>query len=173
MYDEEINWLALLPLPLLLGLLFLLAEIGGVWPGRSIRPDIIWCLAYFAGRRAIPVLALTAAAYCGLAHDLLLGPKLGAATLAYILVAWLFMYWREEVAGGGFLEHTVLLGVLAIIVNLLRTILEVGDGFLEMWSEYLIVAVVSGIVTAVVYPLFYVLFSLPGFDPTRRRKWGL
>ena len=173
MNDHDVNWIALVPLAFLVAVLALVLEMAGVWPGKAVRPDLAWCLAFFAARRAFPVVALPTAFVCGLARDLVLGPKLGAATLAYLLVAWTYLYLRETTAGGGFVEHAVLVGGLAFCVNALKTFLDLGGGIAQAWSDYFIVALGDGVATLAAYPVMFLLLSIPFLDPTRERRWSL
>jgi hypothetical protein len=171
MKDREVVWISLIPLALLAGLFMLLLEMAGVWPLKDIRPDFVWCIGFYAVRRSTPVSTLAGLAYSGLAYDLILGPKLGAATLAYLLTACIFLVLKDQVAGGGAVEHTVLLGLLAIIAVFLRLLLTLGGDFFTIWSYNIIVVLVSGLLTLVVYPLLYVLLSIPWLNPTREKKW--
>lgn len=173
MNDHEINWISLLPLALLLSLASLLAEILGWWPGRVVRPDLTWCLAFFAMRRAFPAAAMLVAFCCGLARDLVLGPKLGAAALAYLLVVFAYLHLRERVAGGGFAEHAALAGGLAFLANLLKVFFDLGLEMPLSWADYFIVALGDGLATLAAYPVMYLLLSLPFLDPTRERRWSL
>ncbi len=171
MKDREVVWISLIPLALLAGFFMLLLEMADVWPLRDIRPDFVWCVGFYAVRRSTPVSTLFAMAYSGLAYDVILGPKLGAATLAYLLTACIFLVLKDQVAGGGFVEHTVLIGLLAIITVFMRLLLTLGSDFFTVWSYSTIVVFVSGLFTLAVYPMLYILFSLPWLNPTREKKW--
>jgi rod shape-determining protein MreD len=171
--DHDIHWIALLPLAALLGLASLLAEVLAWWPGRAVRPDLIWCLAFFAMRRTPPATAMLAAFCCGLARDALLGPKLGAAALAYLLVVFAYLHLRETIAGEGFAEHAVLAGGLAFLVNLLKVFFDLGLGLPASWPDYFIVALGDGAATLAAYPPMYLALSLPFLEPTRERRWSL
>lgn len=173
MSDREVNWFALIPLTLTAGLLSLVLEIARIWPGTTIRPDLVWCVAFFAMRRADAAAVLGAAFAGGLARDLLLGPKLGSAVLAFYLAGLVFIHLREAVAGGGFAEHAVLVGGLAFFVNFLKVFLDQGWDVSRSWSGYFFVALGDGLLTLAAYPFVYLFLSLPGLDPTRERRWSL
>lgn len=173
MNDHDINWIALLPLAPLLGLASLSAEVLGWWPGGAVRPDLIWCLAFFAVRRTLPATAMLAAFCCGLARDALLGPKLGAATLAYLLAAFAYLHLREMIAGEGFAEHAALAGGLAFLVNLLKAFFDLGLGFSVFWPDCFIVALGDGAATLAAYPFMHLALSLPFLQPIRERRWSL
>ena len=170
MDDRDISWIALVPLAILAGLAVLLAETGGLWPGRVVRPDLVWCLAFFAARRAAPTDALAASAWCGLARDMVLGPKLGSAILAYLLVAITHLHLRERIAGGGFIDYAALIGALAVAVNLARSAFDSGPGFLDAWADGAIAAAGCGLATLAAYPAMYALLSVSWFNPTRERR---
>lgn len=173
MVDREVEWIVLVPLSLLIGFIALLLDVAGAWPFAAVRPDFVWCLGFFASRRSPPASAMAASAWCGLAHDLTLGPKLGSATLAYLLVAWIFLLCRDWVAGNGFAELTVLVGFLSFCANLLRLCFDQGSYFFAAWSGNLFIAIAGGLLTLVVYGIMYMLLWTPGFNPTRERKWSV
>lgn len=170
MDDHDINWIALIPLSFIVGLAVLVLEINGLWPGRVIRPDLVWCLAFFATRRATPANALAASAWCGLARDLTLGPRLGAATLAYLLVAIAFLYLRELVAGGGFFDHAALFGALVVAVSLLKSAFDFGVVFFTAWADCIVIALGCGLATLIAYPVMHALLAVPWLCPTRARR---
>ena len=170
MDDHDIRWVALLPLPFVIGLAMLLFEVNGLWPGGVIRPDLVWCLVFFATRRSAAVNVLLASAWCGLARDLTLGPKLGAAALAYFLLAIAFLHLREWAAGGGFIDHAALFAALVVGVNLVKAALDGGAAFFADWSDNLIIAFGNSLATLVAYPLMYVLLAIPWIEPTRVRR---
>ena len=170
MDDRDINWISLVPLAILMGLAVLLAEIGGLWPGRAVRPDLVWCLAFFAARRAAPANALAASAWCGLARDLVLGPKLGSAALAYLLAAIAYLHLRERIAGGGFLDYAALVGALAVSACLARSALDSGPGFFDAWADSVIAAAGCGLATLAAYPVMYAVLSVARLNPTRERR---
>ncbi len=59
MHDREIRWFAFVPLALFAALLQLLAETAGVWGGFPLRPEILWCLAFYTALRVpLPVKAV-------------------------------------------------------------------------------------------------------------------
>ncbi|MDR1745401.1 MAG: hypothetical protein LBS30_06585 [Planctomycetota bacterium] len=169
MFDQEIRWPTLFALAVLVSLMQIGLETGGVWFGFPARPDWVWCVAFYAVLRAAPVSALIAFASCGIVRDLFLGPRLGSAAIAYIVVGWLALSWRSFASERVFLTTTLLAGTTAFLAALLRHALDYGPLAYTLIDRVFFVAVGDGLLTGAAYPFLAVLLSLRAFRPCQER----
>jgi rod shape-determining protein MreD len=169
--DRETYWPVLAPLALLVGFASLALEMFRVWPWRAVRPDFLWCLAFFAARRAPAHQTLAAFFFCGVARDLLAGPKLGAGALSFPASAWALLALRDYAAGGAFAEHLVLAGIAAVVAETLLRFLNAGLAVPRLWSDCLVFGLADGLMTLAFHPATMLVFSIRSFKPWRERKW--
>lgn len=170
MYDHEIRWYALIPVSLLLGLAVLIVEMSGWLPRFPARPDLFWCLAFFAALRSLPIMSIMAFGWCGLARDLLLGPKAGAASFAFVLVGWLALYWKPLAAARGRAGQAVAAGAGAFLVAAVKHGLDSGWLAPRLWERIFFIAIGDALLTALAYVPFTLLLSIPSFRPWRERS---
>lgn len=170
MFDHEIRWYVLVAMAVLIGMGQIALETGGVWFGFPARPDWLWALAFFAALRTTPMSALAAFAACGVVRDVLLGPRLGSAAIAYILVGWLVLSWRLLASQHGFLTSTLLAGVTAFLVALIRHALDYGSQTYTLIDRIFFVSVGDGLLTGVAYLPLILILSVNSFCPWRERS---
>ncbi len=151
MHDREIRWFAFVPLALLVALLQLLAETAGVWGGFPLRPEILWCLAFYAALRVPPVQGLAAYFLCGVVRDGIVGAQPGAGALAYTLMGWLALHWRFLAAGHGWPGQAAFAGWAGIFVSMLRHGLDYGGLAYTLLSRVFFFGIGDGILTALAY----------------------
>ncbi len=170
MFDHEIRWYVLIAVAVLLGLAQLASETAGLWFDFPARPDWLWGVAFFAVLRTAPTAALTAFAVCGLVRDAVLGPKLGSAAIAYILVGWPVLSWRLLGGRHGVVTTTLLAGVTAFFAAVLRHLLDYGGFAYTLGDRIFFISVGDGLLTGLGYlPLMLVLGSA-SFRPWRERS---
>lgn len=167
MYDHEVRWYVLAPITLILGFAVLSAETLDVWGGLPVRPDWFWCLAVVATMKTSPVSSLFVFAWCGLARDFLLGPKPGAAMLAFVLAGWFIQFWKPVAALRGLAGSVMLAGVGALAVSLLKHTLDYGALTYKLWDWMLVVAFGDALLTAVAVIPAALVLNMPSFRPWR------
>jgi rod shape-determining protein MreD len=170
MFDHEIRWYTLVALALLTGLAHLASETSGLWFAFPARPDWLWGLAFFAVLRTPPVSALAAFAACGVVRDALLGPRLGSAAIAYILVGWLVLSWRHLGGRHGILTSVLLAGVTAFLAALIRHSLDYGWLAHRLVDRIFFVSIGDGLLTGVGYLPLMLVLSAASFRPWRERS---
>ncbi|MDR1535942.1 MAG: rod shape-determining protein MreD [Planctomycetota bacterium] len=168
MNQRQISWPVLFQTAVILGLIELAGEIMGLWGRFLFRPDWFWCLAVFSALKMTPVSAMIAFALCGLIRDLSIGPRLGAAMFAYIVVGWIALAWNRAVMFQGWIQQIPLAGLGAFLAAGLRLALESGD---PATAESLILALGQGGLTLVVYVPAGLFFSLSPLCPGREQSW--
>lgn len=170
MFEHDIRWYALVPDSLLLGLALLFAETLGVWGGFPVRPDLFWCLAFYAALKSPPAPSIIAFAWCGFARDMLVGSRPGASSLAFILAGWLVLHWSPLAAIRGWGGQAVLAGAGAFVAGLLRHGLDAGRMAAVLWERTFFFALGDGVATVLAYVPMALLLSLPPFRPWRERR---
>lgn len=168
--EREMRWAVLVPTALLLGFAMLFAELRGWWGAFPARPDLLWCLAFLAGLRTGATPCIVAFALCGMVRDLFLGPKLGASAIAYVLVGWIFLYWRPLADARGWLMRAFMAGVGACMVAVVKRVLDYGDLSGALWERIAGLAAGDGVLTALVFIPAVVLLHAPSFRPWRDRS---
>jgi rod shape-determining protein MreD len=169
--DRETYWPVLAPSALLAGFAALALEMSGAWPWPAVRPDFLWCLAFYAARRAPAHQALAAFFFCGAARDFLAGPRLGAGAFAFLAAAWTLLALRDYAAGGAFAEQLVLAGIAAVVAETLARFLNAGLAAPRLWSDCLAFGLADGLMTLAFHPAAMLVFSIRSFKSWRERKW--
>lgn len=167
MYEHAIRFQVLVPVAALLGLAALFAEVCGLAPGFPGRPDWFWCLAVFAAIKAPPKQAILAFACCGLARDLLLGPKPGSAMFAFVLIGWFSLYWKPLAADRGWPGQVLFAALGALGIALIKHTLDYGLLAYKLWYWILAVSLSDAALTLPAYPPLAVLLAIPSFRPWR------
>ncbi len=170
MYETDIRWYALIPVSLLLGLAVLAVETSGAWGGFPFRPDLFWCLAFAAALKSPPAPSIIAFAWCGFARDMLLGPRAGSASLAFVLVGWLALYWKPLAAIRGLAGQAVLAGAGAFLAAALKHGLDAGGLAYVLWERIFFLALGDGVLTAFAYVPAVLILTLPSFRPWAERR---
>lgn len=170
MYDHEVRWFTLLPMSILLGLTIVVLETQGVWGKLPVRPDFFWCLAFFAALKAPPVSSIFAFAWCGLMRDCFLGPKAGSASMAFVLLGWMMLYWKPLAALRGWLAHAVAAGSSACLVAFIKHSLDAGWMTTRLWEKIFFLGLGDGILTIAAYIPVALILSLPSFRPWRENS---
>lgn len=170
MYEHDIRWYALVPDSLLLGLALLLAETAGWWGAFPVRPDLFWCLAFYAALKSPPTPSIMAFAWCGFARDMLLGSRPGASCLAFVVAGWLVLHWKPLAAIRGWLGQAVLSGAGAFAAGLIRHGLDAGRLAGVLWERIFFSALGDGVLTILAYVPAALIFSLSPFRPWRERR---
>ncbi len=170
MYETDIRWFALIPVALLLGLADLAVETSGAWGGIPFRPDLFWCLAFAAALKSPPTPSIMAFAWCGFARDMLLGPRAGSASLAFVLVGWLALYWKPLSAIRGLAGQAALAGAGAFLVAGLKHALDAGSLAYVMWERIFFLALGDGFLTTLAYAPAALVLMLPSFRPWVERR---
>jgi hypothetical protein len=169
MYDHEIRWSALIPLSLALGLVVLGVETTGVWGAFPVRPDWFWVLAFFAAMRALPVSSICVFAWCGFARDMLLGPRPGAASIAFILIGWIALYWKPLAATRGWFGQALAVGMSAFLVGVVKSCLDAGWMFAGMVDSIFFISLGIGMLSGVLFIPAAIFLSVGPFRPWRER----
>lgn len=169
MYDQEIRWRVLVPVSILLGFGMLAAEIFGLCPNFPARPDLFFCLAFLAGRRAPPVPTIVAFAWCGVVRDLLLGPKLGAATLAYVIAGWLVLYWKPLMILRVLPVQAAVVASTSLLAALLKHGFDAGRLVWGIFGRILFVSAADTVLTMLFFVPVVLVLSIPSFRPWRER----
>lgn len=169
MYEREIRWLTLISLAALTGILSLGLEMTGMWPPFLSRPDWFWILAFCVTLHSYPVSSLFAIAMCGAARDFLLGPKMGSAALAFVLVGWLMQFWKPSIRLHGVLGHAVAAGISAFLVAITKHALDWYGLSTALWLDNVLLSAGDALLTAVAYIPMVAILSLPGIQPWRKR----
>lgn len=169
MFDHEIRWPTLVSMAILVAMLQLASETAGLWFGFPARPDWLWGVAFYAVLRTTPASALVAFASCGLLRDLILGPKLGSAAIAYILIGWTVLSWRLLAAGHNILTTTLLAGVTGFLASLIRHSLDYGPLAYRLVDRVFFVSVGDGALTGAAYLPLVVILGMGPFRPWQER----
>ncbi len=170
MFEHEIRWHTLFGLAVLAALLQVGLETGGLWFGFPARPDWLWILALSATLRTAPTTAMIAFASCGIVRDLFLGPRMGAAAIAYILIGWLALSWRTLAVERSLVTAPLLAGTTAFLAALIRHSLEYGTLAYTLADRVFFVSVGDGLLTGVLYLPFALILSLHAFRPWQERS---
>lgn len=173
MFDHEIRWPVLVPVSILLGMAMLAAEIAGLWFRIDMRPDLFWGMAFFITLRTAPMEALAAFAWCGLTRDILLGPRLGSATIAFVLVGWSVLYLRYAIVSRGWFGQLFAVGATGFCVALLRHGLDAGRLAGARWDAIFILAAGDAVLGMAAYAPVCAILALAPFRPWRRRGTSL
>lgn len=169
MYRQVIRWPTLICVAVLFGMAHLASETGALWFGFPARPDWIYLVAFVCTLRASPVAAVTAFACCGLVRDLVLGPKLGAAVIAYILVGWSTTAWRTLAANQGVLATTLSAGITAFVASLIKHSLDYGMQTHKLIDRIFFIAVGDGLLSGVAYLPLVFLLGIEALKPWQER----
>ena len=169
MYDHEIRWSTLIPVSLVMGLLVLFAETSGLLPAIPVRPDWFWCLAFFAALRAPPVQSIFVFAWCGLARDLLLGPKMGSSALAFVLGGWIALYLKPVASLRGWIAQAATVAASAFLVAAAKHGLDAGRLAGGLWDRIFFLSAGDALATGVFYLPLVLVFCIPSFRPWRER----
>lgn len=170
MYDREVRWGALVPVAILVGFGALFAEIAGLWPASMPgRPELLWCLAFYSTLRVRPTPSLVAFAFCGLARDLILGQRLGAATMVFVVMGWLSVYWRVLATTRGWLSQALVAGMSGFVAALARHTLDYGPLAYKLLYRIVFVSVADGLLTALAYLPMLAALGMESFRPWRER----
>lgn len=170
MYEHEIRWFVLVPVAVLTGIFALFAEVSGIWFAFPARPDWLWCVAVFACLKAPPVQTIFAFACCGLVRDVFLGPRPGAALLAYIITGWLLLHWKTLASARGWTGQLALAFLGGLIAAVLKHTLDYGYLASKLWYWILAVSAADALVTMAAYPLVAILLTAPSFRPWREKS---
>ncbi len=170
MYDHETRWFALAPVTLLLGCAVLTAETAGVWGRFPARPDWFWILAFFAALRTPPLSSIMTFAWCGLARDMLLGPRPGAASIAFVLVGWMALYWKPLASSRSWVGQAVGAGAGAFLVAVIKHGLDAGHLAWEVMEKIFFLSVGDGLLTSLAFLPMALVLSIPSFRPCRQRN---
>lgn len=170
MYDHDIRWWALAPVGILIGLGQLFLEVSGVWFDFPARPDWLWCLAFFAALRTPPVSAICAFAACGFLRDVILGPKLGAGCIAFIVVGWIVLSWRILASDRGWPSAALMAGATAFLVAVLKHGLDYGGMTYKLMERVFFVSLGDAALTGVAFLPLALLLSSGSFRPWRARS---
>ena len=169
MFDHEIRWPTPVAMAVLVAMCQLAAETSGLWFGFPARPDWLWGLAFHAALRTAPGAALVAFASCGLVRDLFLGPTLGSAAIAYILVGWAVLSWRLLAVGHNILTTVLLAGVTAFLESLVRPALDYGSLAYRLMDRVFFVSMGDGLLTGAAYLPLVLILGLGPFRPWEER----
>lgn len=169
MYDKEIRWYALVPVAILTCFAHLFLETGGAWGGVPVRPEWLWCLAFYATLHAPPAQSLFVFFLCGVLRDVLIGPRLGAGALAYTAMGWIALHWRFLAASHGWIGQALVVGWSGIFVALLRHGLDYGPLAYKLLYRIFFLGIGDGVATGLAYLPLAVLFGLRSFRPWRER----
>lgn len=170
MFDHEIRWATLIAMAVLVAMGQLLAETSGLWFAFPARPDWLWVLGFYAALRTASGSALVAFATCGLVRDLILGPTLGSAAIAYILVGWLVLSWRLLAAGHNIVTTVLLAGATAFLESLVRHSLDYGPLAFRLVDKVFFASVGDGVLTGIAYLPLMLVLSLGPFRPWEERS---
>jgi hypothetical protein len=167
---HEIRWGMLIQIAALFGLAELWAEIAGYWGRFPSRPDWFWCLALIAASRSARISAMAAFALCGLVRDLLVGPRLGASLLAFVVVGWPIAAGNDADIFRGWPQRLVLAGFGGMAVACLRLGIETGAATPAILDRLFVLAASQGLLTMAAYFPVVLLLSLPLFRPWREQR---
>ncbi len=170
MYDHDICWYSFVPLALLIAGAALLAETAGWWGHFPARPDWLWGLAFYAGLKAPPNPAIMAFFLCGLIRDLVLGPKLGSATLAFTFIGWITLYWRPLAATRGWFYQPLVAGLSAFLLMLMKHALDYGPLTYKLLERWFFVSLVDGVLTGMGYLPLMLVLGLASLRPWKDRE---
>ena len=171
MYGHDIRWFVLVPVAILIGLASVVGEVLGIWGGFPARPDWLWCLAFFAALKAPPAASVAAFFLCGVLRDVILGPRLGSAALAYTLIGWLSLAWRVLATARGWPSQALVAGWAAFLAALVRHSLDYGPLAYTLLYRIVFTSFADGILTMLAYMPLAALLSTDSFRPRRERDW--
>ena len=169
MYDHDVRWPTLAAMAIILSLGALAAEIWGLWFRFPSRPDLLWILAFYTVLRVPPARATAAFALCGLIRDLFLGPRLGSAMLAYLVLGWLALHWRFIAIAWGGVGQALVAGAGGFLAALARHALDYGPLTYKLLYRTLFVSLGDGVLTLLAYIPLAALLGLEAFRPWRAR----
>ena len=172
MFNSEVRWGVLLPEALLIAMLSLILEMGGVWPNPLARPDWLWCLAFLVGMHVTPVSAIVAYAWCGLVRDFILGPKPGASFMAFVGVGWCMLAARFGLFDRGLFTQAFAAGLGAFLVGVCKHSLDLGWTALPMFENVFTQALGDGALTGLVFIPCAFIFALSSLRPWSERGIG-
>lgn len=169
MHPHEIRWYVLIPVAILFCLAHLAAETAGLWFRFPSRPDWLWCLVFFAALQVPATQAVFAFAACGLVRDFLLGPRLGAATLAFIIAGWFVLHWRILATTKGVISQAAVAGAIGLMAALLKHGLDYGPLAYKLMYRLIFVSIGDAVLTTLAYIPVAALLSWKSFRPWRER----
>lgn len=169
MHDHDLRWYALVPTAILFCFVELLLETFGVWFRFPVRPNWLWCLAFFAVLRVPAAPAVFAFAVIGLTRDFFLGPKMGAGMLAFIIAGWFALYWRLLATVKGVSSQMLVAGATAFLASLAKHSLDYGPQAYTLAYRILFISLGDAALTAVLYLPLSVFLAWKPFRPWRER----
>lgn len=169
MYANDIRWWVLVPVSILIGLGQVFSEVSGLWFSFPSRPDWLWCLAFFAVLRSSPVSAIFAFGLCGFMRDVILGPKLGSACIAYLLIGWIALSWRILASDRGWFGAALLAGTTGFLVSVIRHSLDYGAMAYKLLDRVFFLSLGDAALTGLGFLPLALLLSLDSFRPWRER----
>lgn len=169
MFEHDVRWYALIPTAMLMALAHLTAEMGGLWFSFPARPEWLWALAFYATLRTPPVQALAAFFLCGLLRDCILGPRLGAGAMAYLVVGWVTLNWRFLATSRGWPMQALVAAWSAFFVAMLKHALDYGPLAYKLLYRVFFVSFGDGVLTGFAYLPLLLVLSLDSFRPWRQR----
>lgn len=169
MIEQEVRWQVLAPISILWALAILAAAMTDIWPFRLFGAEWLWCLAWVSAAKSPPMSAILACAWCGLARDVFLGPRMGSGMLAYVFVGWLSAMWRSSAPPGNGLERTVLVAAGALGVSWFMAMLDAGAVAAGFDGSNLLASLGTGLASGAAYPLACLLSSPEPFRTWRER----
>lgn len=170
MHRHEIRWYALIPTAVLFCFMELAVETAGLWFRFPIRPNWLWCLVFFAVLQAPAIQAVLAFALCGALRDVLLGPRLGAGTLAFIIGGWFVLHWRLLATTRGVLSQAIIAGATALLVSLLKHGLDYGPLAYKLVYRIIFMSFGDALLTLAAYIPVAAFLSWEPFRPWRERS---
>ncbi len=170
MYEHEVRWYALVPVAILVGFAHFFAEAGDWYPQMNIRPDWFWCLAFIAALRTPPTQAVVAFFSCGLIRDLLVGPRLGSAAIAFLIVGYLSLSWRILAYQRNFAYQCLLAAVTAFLVAMLKHSLDYGPLTYKLIDRVFLLSLGDAVLTLIAYVPMSLILSLDSFRPWKERS---
>ncbi|MCD8139826.1 MAG: rod shape-determining protein MreD [Planctomycetaceae bacterium] len=170
MYDHEVRWYALVPVAMLVAFAHIFAEAGGWYPQADVRPDWFWCLAFIAALRTPPTQAIVAFFTCGLIRDILVGPRLGAAAIAFLLIGYLTLSWRILASQRNYASQCLLAAVTAFLVAMLKHSLDYGGLTYKLIDRVFLLSLGDAVLTLAAYVPMSLILSLDSFRPWKERS---
>ena len=170
MKKHGMRWGTLVQSAMLLGLVELWAEIAGCWGRFPFRPNWFWCLALIAASGAPRLSAMAVFALCGLLRDMLIGPRLGASLLAFVVVGWPIASGNDAGIFRGWAQRLALAGAGGMAVACLRMGIEIGSALPAFRDRVFGLAFGQGLLTMAAYFPAILLLSLPAFRPWQERR---
>ncbi len=129
-------------------------------------PDLLICLVVYISFRIKPRQAILASAVSGLLKDFASSQIFGIFFLIFTAISWLVIFLRFQFVSDALIFQIFMVFFAGLFSNFVEfTYILVKYRNLLLWQQYFISAVYTGIISLIMFPIFYKVKFLN--EPTR------